>query len=852
MSCEGPLKLFSLEIGLRKLLREQVADAGGKVIDSKNVSMARDTRFCAGQGRSSKANIQSRWSRCRSDLPVRSIFRHMTTLGWTVLESFYLETGNNFRCTWIGLEVRWCNRLAVAIDRSSQDNPLHLDQGLEVSFVKESCEDGEALGPDTHGKFLSSTNGANGETVGEAKNVKGALETIEESNAENGDSSEHASKKDNGQGDGTRVAKRPRTATEVPIFAKDDPPEKSRETFKESPSEFSNKGKGKGLISVHVPPYNSFTRPQSGGGTPLHSPSLRPCPSPLGVRTTSWKLASHTVMLNRYQGTVEDFELLWRKDSTSFPLHDELMSGISSAPHTPRSFLPDTPSGNSNAGWNSPLESPRSTRSESPTANGDKFGRSVSSVYVRRAEILSFDLDSAPNQVVEALRFFEMPIPEKNKRAFDWGRQPVEQMTALARYIETVAKDVRKLCLAEPRCVHVKAPCYILGDIHGNFPDLVAFEKALWRIGPNLSPANFLMLGDYVDRGAHSVEVVAYLFAQKMMCPSKFKLLRGNHETRIQNSHSGYNPCFRDSCEKLFGKEIGESVWEAVNSVFDALPLAAIVDHNIFCVHGGIPSPSVLRKHGEYGSASLIAEINKIPRDLPQPDPSVGGDALAWDLMWNDPAPSNFHTPQDSSWSEGFGPNFSRGTAHMFTAEALEQFLRRYNFSHLVRAHEVRKTGFQIQQHAKMVTLFSSSGYCGSNNEACCILACEVPLRLKSLAAMLILLPGQDQVHSIRAYAHSAAIAELVAGNAGSRSHPPSPLPPPRALKFLVQLLAALSFIQSTKPHRRRSLRPRKQRRVQQNPRSGGLPYPRLLALSLWQDGDSDDDDDDDDDDADD
>ena len=33
----------------------------------------------------------------------------------------------------------------------------------------------------------------------------------------------------------------------------------------------------------------------------------------------------------------------------------------------------------------------------------------------------------------------------------------------LARFIESVARDVRKLCLAEPRCVHVRAPCYILG-----------------------------------------------------------------------------------------------------------------------------------------------------------------------------------------------------------------------------------------------------------------------------------------------------------------------------------------------------------------------------------------------------
>eukprot|EP00611_Tribonema_gayanum_P002765 TRINITY_DN1209_c0_g1_i1.p1 TRINITY_DN1209_c0_g1~~TRINITY_DN1209_c0_g1_i1.p1 ORF type:complete len:170 (+),score=41.73 TRINITY_DN1209_c0_g1_i1:1497-2006(+) len=124
----------------------------------------------------------------------------------------------------------------------------------------------------------------------------------------------------------------------------------------------------------------------------------------------------------------------------------------------------------------------------------------------------------------------------------------------------------------------------------------------------NLTAGKFLFLGDYVDRGMLGLECLAYLFALKIENPGKLFMLRGNHELRDVNGwidHYGERS-FLWQCQNRFGTTLGEEVWETCNAVFDRLPLAAVIDNDIFCVHGGIPRPIA-------GSSSRVQDIMMVP-----------------------------------------------------------------------------------------------------------------------------------------------------------------------------------------------------------------------------------------------
>ncbi|XP_044272221.1 uncharacterized protein LOC123016057 isoform X2 [Tribolium madens] len=349
---------------------------------------------------------------------------------------------------------------------------------------------------------------------------------------------------------------------------------------------------------------------------------------------------------------------------------------------------------------------PISVNETSRKTSTDKFHQNSKSNELLRSLRKLFDLNKKSNCYVKI-----------ESMAYNWG--PLDS-TVIAKNLASVCSEAKAIFLKERRLLDIPSPVYILGDLHGNFPDLLNFERLLWHVGPALCPCNLLFLGDYVDRGYFSFEIIAYLFSYKIQSPKKVFLLRGNHEIkRVQQQWT-----FEKECKMKFGEKLGAFIFNSINDVFDCLPLAAVIDGRVFCCHGGIPPPWL---------CPVVSAINDIPSLLNEPQEQS---SLAWELMWNDPIRAKTVTDKiamELLANEGFAVNSKRGTAHIFSVEALERFLASNGFTHLIRAHEVVEAGFYLQQKGHLLTVFSSSKYCGGGNSAACILADQGKLRILRL-----------------------------------------------------------------------------------------------------------------------
>lgn len=160
-------------------------------------------------------------------------------------------------------------------------------------------------------------------------------------------------------------------------------------------------------------------------------------------------------------------------------------------------------------------------------------------------------------------------------------------------HILALAVEATNVLMTQAMVLRVDAPVKVFGDIHGQYQDLMRFFD-LWGTpdeNGDIESYDYLFLGDYVDRGNHSLETVCLLMALKIRFPDKIHLLRGNHEDKWINNAFG----FADECSNRLGEDPTDhdSVYNKINDFFDWLPLCAVIEDRIVCLHGGIGSTLV-------------------------------------------------------------------------------------------------------------------------------------------------------------------------------------------------------------------------------------------------------------------
>lgn len=232
----------------------------------------------------------------------------------------------------------------------------------------------------------------------------------------------------------------------------------------------------------------------------------------------------------------------------------------------------------------------------------------------------------------------------------------------------------------------------VVGDLHGDLQSLTHIlrstsflKKATMNTGIFL-----IFLGDYVDRGLNSPEVLYLVLKLKQLFPTNVVLLRGNHEGPDDLMPYPYD--LPQELNSRFASE-GASIYRDVRKLFSYLYNAVIARGLCVMIHGGVPSH--------------IASIEDLKfAHLKHPEESH-----LEEILWSDPI----------DFKKGIAAS-SRGAGRLFGEDVTEQFLQALSVRFLIRGHEPAQNGYCISHGGKVLTLFSRKGSPYFNSSAAYLL----------------------------------------------------------------------------------------------------------------------------------
>jgi len=294
--------------------------------------------------------------------------------------------------------------------------------------------------------------------------------------------------------------------------------------------------------------------------------------------------------------------------------------------------------------------------------------------------ILSETFDTSQITVDDAYEGPRIPVPPTPESVVEMMEWFKEEKSIHRKYAFEILQGMRRRHVNAPSLQRVEfgegeGKVTVCGDTHGQFYDLLN----IFELNGLPSPENrYLFNGDYVDRGSFSCEVALTLFAWQLALPEgSVSLSRGNHETTNMNKVYGFEG---ETTSKYTDKS-----YTMFTEVFNVLPLATLINNQVFCVHGGLCSRDGV----------TLEEIEAIQRDCQPPD-----EGIMCDCLWSDPQDQPGRAPSKRGVSMAFGPDVT------------EDFLITNKLKMVIRSHEMKEEGYEIHHGGKLVTVFSAPNYC--------------------------------------------------------------------------------------------------------------------------------------------
>jgi diadenosine tetraphosphatase ApaH/serine/threonine PP2A family protein phosphatase len=259
--------------------------------------------------------------------------------------------------------------------------------------------------------------------------------------------------------------------------------------------------------------------------------------------------------------------------------------------------------------------------------------------------------------------------------------------------IEEITKFIvdNRGILEQPIFTHITLDnnVIMIGDIHGDLSSMI-FQIIV--SGGFANGNKFLFLGDYLDRGPNGTECMYLLFLLRFLFPNQMYFLRGNHEdVKICHIYGMASELIKKQCS-VIDLQIYFNFFE---NLFLMMPICADIGGIVFAVHGCISEHTPLEN------------IDNIERVRNMPESSQGYNHIFTNMLWSDPSECNDDTLAQSCYNQ-------RGEGYTVPKYVTNEFLKKYGYSIIVRAHQVANDGYSFQHDDKVLTLFGQPNYCRS------------------------------------------------------------------------------------------------------------------------------------------